>query len=77
MDVKFSEPAYARAERRVVRAGAVSRLVIKAGLAKDEAGAQKVLLIVFVLAVLASLLVLVLPGNTARPPSPEVFEGME
>ena len=77
MDVKFSEPAYARTSPPAARSGFISRLVIRTGFTKDEKGAQKILLVVFVVAILATLLIFAFSGSEVRQPSPEVFEGMQ
>jgi hypothetical protein len=53
--MQFNEPEYTPHSSRVRRISLFSRLVIKAGLAKDEAGAQKVLLLILVVVVIATI----------------------
>mgnify|MGYP001572131742 CR=1 FL=1 len=58
-NIQFDEePQYARPTSGSERQSWLSGLVIKTGLAKDNAGAQKVLLVVLVLVVLATIMVL-------------------
>ena len=68
--IQFEEPEYARSaalEKHSWLAG----LVIKTGLAKDDLGAQKVLLIALVLIIVATIAVFWMSSNSSSqtPPS--------
>ncbi len=56
-NVEFNEPSYATPYARQKQGSFISNLVVKTGLAKDEAGAQKVLLVIFILVIIAAVLV--------------------
>lgn len=77
MSVEFNEPSYQPSAGPRATAGKVSflsRLVIGAGLAKDEKGAQGVLLVVLVISVLATgaILFFLMPESADTiPPIPE------
>ena len=66
MDVQFDEPRYATPATSTKSPSSLSALVVRLGLAKDERGAQTVLvgIIVIALAVAIGLFVTV----TAEPP---------
>ncbi len=51
-DIQFEEPVYAKSPESVKKPSQLSGLLIKTGLAKDDAGAQKVLLMVLVVVVI-------------------------
>ena len=56
--VQFNEePKYARQDFDSEKPSWLANMVIRTGLAKNNAGAQKVLLVVFLLAVLATILI--------------------
>jgi len=55
-DVQFEEPQYTRPSYGPKRS-ALAGLVIKASLASDDAGAQKALIIILVLTIIAIILV--------------------
>lgn len=71
--IKFQEPGYARPLAGPKRSWLTS-LVIKVGLAKDERGAQKVLLIILALAIIGIVLIFVLGlgGGQTKPPVPSI-----
>lgn len=50
--------------------GGLIGLVLKMGLAKDEKGANTVLIIVGVVAVIATISIFVLGGTSSTPPQP-------
>jgi hypothetical protein len=62
-DLQFDEPQYARPAAAPGRSSWLTGLVIKSGLAQDEQGAQKVLLIVLGLALLSIVAVIMLSGS--------------
>jgi len=71
-DVEFNEPNYATRASGIPAAGgssAFSRLVIKTGLAKDEKGAQRVLLIIAILAIVIAAFVF-FGGHKSAPEVP-------
>lgn len=71
-EIQFNEPlpvAPVRTERQTL----LSALVIKTGLAKDLAGAQKVLLILALIAFGATAAVLFV-GNSTQGPTPQELE---
>ncbi len=70
-NIQFDEQEYARPG--VVQKGpsGITGLVIKLKLAKDEAGAQKVLLIIIAVCVLIMIAIWWFP-NSHRPPLPPV-----
>ncbi|MDP2593924.1 MAG: hypothetical protein Q8P36_01110 [bacterium] len=70
-DIQFDEPQYGQSTSRQ-RYSWLTGLVIKTGLASDDAGVQKVLLIVLGLAIVGIALVLVVGGGATRniPPPP-------
>lgn len=53
-DVSFNEPTYASARPRPQKQSLLTRLMFSVGLAKTEAGAQRVLLIIAVVAAVAA-----------------------
>lgn len=55
-NIQFQEPQY-NAPLATPKRSWLTNLVLKAGLAKDDAGAQKVLLIVLVIIIIATILV--------------------
>lgn len=68
MDVSFNEPSYERGRTPTQKkASFLSRLVIKCGLASDEQGAQRVMLIllIVVLVLLAAVLVFGLQSTSS------------
>ena len=52
-DIRFEEPQYNRPISGSERPSWLANLVIKAGLAKDNAGAQKVLIVVLIITIAA------------------------
>ena len=58
-DIKFEEPQYATSIS-ASKESWLTRLVIKTGLATDSAGAQKVLIIVLIVTIMATILVWVI-----------------
>jgi len=68
-DIQFNEPLYARPIAGRNRLPWLTGLVIRSGLARDEQGAQKVLLIVLVLAV-AGIVWFAWPGGLTSPDVP-------
>ena len=79
MDVQFNENQDIAPRPVTTReATGLMKLVISMGLAKDEAGAQKVLIGVLVLAVAATIAIVVLGGSGGRGDGgttpPDVFE---
>lgn len=58
-NVTFKEPAYASARRSKERVSGIAKLVIALGLAKDNQEAQKVLAVIGVIAILATIWVVV------------------
>jgi hypothetical protein len=58
-NVTFKEPAYASARRPKERVSGIAKLVIALGLAKDNLEAQKVLAVIGVIAILATVWVIV------------------
>ncbi|HEY0010606.1 MAG TPA: hypothetical protein VGB97_01675 [Candidatus Paceibacterota bacterium] len=69
-DVSFNESEYARREAHPSSKSGLSSLVIRTGIVKTEAAAQKVLLAVAVLAIVATVLILISAGNNTAPPQP-------
>lgn len=72
MDVQFNEPQYSSAKPASPKKASglsLSSLIIKAGLAKDAAGANKVLIIVLVLALagIAAIWAFNMPSRPAAP----------
>lgn len=67
-NVQFNEPEYGARVSAQKQASGLSRLVMKAGLAKDDAGAQRVLLIIAILAVVATAIILWTVMAPAAPP---------
>ena len=67
-DIQFNEPQYGQSNLSGPRRSWLTSLVIKTGLATDGAGAQKVLLIVLALAVIATIAVIALSGGSTPPP---------
>ena len=65
-NIRFDEPEYMRSTA-LDKPSWLSSLVIKVGLAKDNAGAQKVLLVVLVLVVLATVIVLWVSNASSAP----------
>ena len=59
-NIQFQEPQYGSQSSSGSKRSWLAGLVIKAGLASDDKGAQKVLVIVLVLVVIATILVNVL-----------------
>ena len=57
-NVTFKEPAYASARRPKERISGMAKMVIAFGLAKDNQEAQKVLAVIGVLAILATIWVI-------------------
>jgi hypothetical protein len=55
-DVQFNEPSYGT--RNGPKRSGLAQFVISLGLAKDDAGAQKALLVLLLLVILATLFVL-------------------
>lgn len=68
-NVTFKEPAYASARRPKERISALARLVIALGLAKNNVEAQKVLAVIGVLAIVATVWVIV---SGFQKPTPTV-----
>ena len=77
MSVEFNEPSYqpsAAPRSAAGKASLLSRLVIGAGLAKDEKAAQGVLLVILIITVLATgaLIFFLMPEQADTiPPIPE------
>ena len=74
MDVSFNEPDYGR-KTAMPKPTLLGGLVIRARLASDERGAQRVLLTLLVIAVLGIVLIWALagpgtPGDIPLPPEP-------
>ena len=57
-DIQFEEPRYAQSSPPKI--SWLTGLVIKTGLARDDAGAQKALLVVLILTIIAIVLIWVL-----------------
>ncbi len=73
-DLQFNEEQYmtpATAQKPSLIAG----LVIRLGLAQDEAGAQKALVVVLVVVVIAIIAVNFFSGSSAAPPPPPSITG--
>lgn len=68
-NVTFKEPAYASARRSKERVSGIAKLVIALGLAKDNQEAQKVLVVIGVLAILATIWVI---ASGFQKPTPTV-----
>lgn len=69
MDVQFDETSYAPRTTQAARVSTMTKLVIKAGLAKDEKEANKVFLWIIGLCLLIPLGFLLVP---ALIPDPEI-----
>jgi hypothetical protein len=73
-DIQFQEPQYTRSASYDKGPSGVVGLVLRFGLAKDEAGAQKILLIILGLCILVMGIVWVFsggpPANISQPPTP-------
>ena len=67
-DIQFEEDQTAPPVTQAHAHSELSSLVCKAGLARDEAGAQRVLLIIFVLVVIAILIVVFSSGGVSASP---------
>lgn len=67
-DIQFQEPQYGSPQVAGVKRSWLTGLVLKTGLAKDEAGAQRVLLIILVLAVIGTMATLVLGSGSSTKP---------
>lgn len=65
MTVEFNEPTSARSVTRVSRLSLLSRVVIGLGLAKNEKESQKVLVVVLLITLCATVLVFV--ANRKHP----------
>lgn len=68
-DIQFDEPSYAPTHVVAVRYSWLTNLVIRTGLASDEAGAQKMLLVVLIVAVIATIGVLWFGGGASTKQS--------
>lgn len=75
-DISFNEPQYKNASRPG-RGSFLSSLAIKSGLAKDEQGAQRVLLVAAILiaAFAVGVYVFAYPTPTTLPPDDPSFTG--
>lgn len=73
-DVQFSEEQQYATPPPVVRQGGLIQLVQKWGLAKDEKGAQQVLLIIVGVAVLIAVVSIVLGGSSESSVPRSVIE---
>lgn len=69
VDVQFNEPTYRNISQQVTGPRGLVGLVIRAGLAKNDVEAQKVLLIVLVVAVLCIIGIFVF-GNVSTKDAP-------
>ncbi len=69
-DIQYNESEFARPNPIAVKRSWLAGLVIKFGLAKDDAGAQKALIVVLIVVVIAIVLILILGGDSeALPPA--------
>lgn len=69
-EVEFHEPAYGSPAPATRKESALSRLVMKLGLASDEKGAQRVLLVVALAAIAAAVAFALSSGSSGLPESP-------
>lgn len=75
--VTFDESEAVRRVQPARPSRGLTKLIISWGLAKDEAGAQKVLFIILGVSIAATAMIWVLAGGgEIAPPPPEVFQGM-
>ncbi|PIR83480.1 hypothetical protein COU19_00045 [Candidatus Kaiserbacteria bacterium CG10_big_fil_rev_8_21_14_0_10_56_12] len=71
-DIKFEEASYIQPLTSQSGPKGLSGLVIRSGFAKDEKGAQKVLITVFVLCILA-LIYIWWPQGVTNVPDPTIY----
>lgn len=70
MDVEFNEPVYeSNRVQPVAKPSALSKFVMKTGLASDDQGAQRVMLILLILVLIALGAVLVFGFDSTALPS--------
>ncbi len=74
--IRFDEPTEYGRPQQVGKSSAITRLVISTGLASDERGAQKVILIILVLVAVGTILIFIFGTKGHAPPPPNVDGSM-